>query len=45
MLSKSNIAHIRSLHDKATRYQEGLFLVEGRKCMTEFIDSDFTIEE
>jgi RNA methyltransferase, TrmH family len=45
MLSKSKITHIRSLSDKNTRHQEGIFLVEGRKCMTEFMDSDFEIVE
>jgi hypothetical protein len=45
MLSKSKITHIRSLSSKTTRHQEGLFLVEGRKCMTEFMDSDFEIVE
>ncbi len=45
MLSKNTISRIRSLSDKTTRHHEGLFLVEGRKCMTEFMDSDFIIEE
>lgn len=45
MLSKPKIAYIRSLHDKSTRLSEGIFLVEWRKCMGEFLDSDFEIVE
>ena len=45
MISKNKIAYIRSLHDKTTRLEEGLFLVEWRKCMQEFMDSDFEIME
>ena len=45
MLSKNKIAYIRSLHNKSTRLEEGIFLVEWRKCMTEFLDSDFEIVE
>ena len=45
MISKNKIAYIRSLHDKSTRLSEGIFLVEWRKCMGEFMDSDFEIVE
>ncbi len=45
MISKNTIAYIRSLHDKSTRLSEGVFLVEWRKCMGEFMDSDFKIME
>ena len=45
MISKNKIAYIRSVHDKSTRLSEGVFLVEWRKCMGEFMDSDFEIVE
>ncbi len=45
MISKAKIAYIRSLHNKLTRHTEGLFLVEWRKCIVEFLDSWFEIVE
>lgn len=45
MISKAKIAYIRSLHNKSARYTDGVFLVEWRKCITEFIDSKFEIIE
>jgi TrmH family RNA methyltransferase len=45
MISKSKISYIRSLHDKACRYEEWIFLVEGKKSIVEFIASDFEIIE
>ncbi len=45
MISKTHITYIRSLHDKAIRHEEWLFLVEWRKSIGEFIDSGFEIIE
>ncbi len=45
MLTKSQIQSIRNLHDKTGRREAGLFLVEGRKGIMEFLDSDFYIVE
>ncbi|RZK48701.1 MAG: RNA methyltransferase [Pedobacter sp.] len=43
MLSKSQISFIKSLHLKKFRKSEGLFIVEGLKSITEFINSSFKI--
>jgi RNA methyltransferase, TrmH family len=45
MLTKSQIQSIRNLHDKTGRREAGLFLVEWRKGIMEFLDSDFDIVE
>lgn len=45
MISKPKIAYLRSLHNKNERYADQVFLVEWRKCISEFIDSDFEIVE
>lgn len=45
MISKAKIAYVRSLHNKAIRHSEGIFLVEWAKCISEFIDSEFEIVE
>lgn len=45
MIPKNKIAYIRSLHDKTNRISDGVFLVEWRKCMLEFMNSDFEIVE
>ncbi|NRH20706.1 RNA methyltransferase [Candidatus Gracilibacteria bacterium] len=45
MISKAKISYLRSLQDKTTRYQEGVFIVEGRKSMLEYMDSDLEIIE
>lgn len=37
MISKNQIKYIQSLHSKKNREQEGLFIVEGIKLVTEFI--------
>lgn len=37
MISKNQIKHIQSLHSKKNRDEEGLFVVEGIKLVTEFI--------
>lgn len=44
MLSKSQISFINSLHQKKQRKEMGLFLVEGLKSVTEFIESDYQID-
>lgn len=44
MLSKSQISFIRSLHQKKFRKENGLFLVEGLKSITEFIASSYVID-
>ena len=41
MLSKSQAAFIRSLHQKKYRQQHGAFLVEGAKSVQEVLQSDF----
>lgn len=46
MISKNQIKHIQSLHSKKNREEEGLFIVEGIKLVTEFIGQQkFNIEE
>lgn len=45
MISKADIAYIRSLHNKVNRQKENVFLVEGWKSISEFLDSNFTIVE
>ncbi|MBI3518007.1 MAG: RNA methyltransferase [Bacteroidetes bacterium] len=37
MISKNQIKHIQSLHSKKNREEDGLFIVEGIKLVTEFI--------
>ncbi|MES2566325.1 MAG: RNA methyltransferase [Bacteroidota bacterium] len=37
MISKNQIKYIQSLHSKKNREEEGLFIVEGIKMVTEFI--------
>ncbi|MDD3144792.1 MAG: RNA methyltransferase [Candidatus Gracilibacteria bacterium] len=44
MISKEKQKFIRSLGDKKTRIEEGLFLVEGEKSILELINSDFEIK-
>jgi len=44
MLSKSQISFIKSLHHKKYRKELGLFLVEGLKSITEFLDSEYNIQ-
>jgi TrmH family RNA methyltransferase len=44
MLSKRNIQFLKSLKDKASRYSEGFFLVEGSKTAIEILNSNLYIE-
>lgn len=43
MLSKSQLQFIKSLHQKKFRKEHGLFIVEGIKSITEFLQSDYII--
>lgn len=46
MISKNQIKHIQSLHSKKNREEEGLFIIEGIKLVTEFINHQkFVIKE
>lgn len=38
MISKNQIKHIQSLHSKKNREEESLFIIEGIKLVTEFIN-------
>ncbi|MGZ3756711.1 MAG: TrmH family RNA methyltransferase [Mucilaginibacter sp.] len=44
MLSKSQISFLQSLQHKKFRREHGLFVVEGYKSVTEFINSAYEIE-
>lgn len=44
MLSKNEVKYIQSLYHKKQRQQEGLFIAEGPKLLTELLASDFTIK-
>lgn len=44
MFSKSQISLLKSLQQKKERVEHGLFLVEGYKSITEFIDSSYQVE-
>lgn len=43
MLSKSQISFVKSLHQKKFRKEHRLFIVEGIKSVTEFIQSDYLV--
>lgn len=43
MISKSQISLIKSLHQKKYRKEQQLFIVEGFKAISEFLNSDFVI--
>ena len=45
MISKNRISQIRKLHAKKFRDEDGLFLVEGYKCVEMLCASDFIVEE
>jgi TrmH family RNA methyltransferase len=46
MISKNQIKHIQSLHSKKNREEEGLFIIEGIKLVSEFIQHQkFEIKE
>jgi TrmH family RNA methyltransferase len=44
MLSKSQISFIKSLHQKKYRKENGLFIIEGIKSLTEFVHSRYPIQ-
>ncbi|MEO8795643.1 MAG: RNA methyltransferase [Daejeonella sp.] len=44
MLSKSQISFVKSLHQKKFRKEHSLFIVEGIKSVTEFINSDYIVD-
>ncbi len=44
MISKSQISFIKSLHQKKNRKEHGLFIVEGLKSLSEFVNSDYIID-
>ncbi len=44
MLSKNEVKYIQSLYHKKQRQQEGLFIAEGPKLITELLASNFTIK-
>ncbi len=43
MLSKSQISFIKSLHQKKYRKESGIFIIEGIKSITEFINSNYQL--
>jgi TrmH family RNA methyltransferase len=43
MLSKSQISFIKSLHLKKYRKESGIFIIEGIKSITEFINSNYQL--
>lgn len=43
MVSKADIAFVRSLSDKRSRQESGLFVAEGRKIIEELVASDFVV--
>lgn len=43
MISKSQISLVKSLHQKKYRKEHQLFIVEGLKAISEFLNSDFII--
>jgi TrmH family RNA methyltransferase len=44
MISKSQISFVKSLHQKKFRKENGLFLAEGIKSVTEFLNSEYIVE-
>jgi RNA methyltransferase, TrmH family len=44
MLSKSQISFVKSLHQKKFRKEHALFIVEGIKSVTEFLQSDYIVD-
>jgi len=44
MLSKNEVKYIQSLYHKKQRQQEGLFIAEGPKLVSELLTSDFIIK-
>lgn len=43
MLSKKQIQFLKRLHQKKNRYNEGLFLVEGRKNVVDLLESELKV--
>ncbi|WP_207424815.1 TrmH family RNA methyltransferase [Desertivirga brevis] len=43
MLSKSQISFVNALQQKKQRKEQGLFIAEGVKSITEFLNSDYTV--
>ena len=44
MITKNEIKLIRSLRNKKSRDEEGLFIVEGKKALTEILDSGMEVD-
>ncbi len=44
MISKSQLSFIKSLRQKKNRKEQGLFIVEGLKSLSEFIHSDYIVD-
>ncbi len=44
-MTKGDIQHVRSLHDKSGRDKSGLFIAEGEKLIGEIIESGLTINK
>ena len=44
MLSKSQISFVNALHQKKARKESSLFIAEGIKSVTEFLQSDYTVD-
>jgi len=44
MLSKSQISFVNALHQKKYRKEHSLFIAEGIKSITEFLDSDYVAD-
>lgn len=44
MISSNEIKFVKSLHQKKFREQEGLFIVEGEKLLSELLKSDWSVE-
>ncbi len=45
MITKTQVKHIQSLDDKKYRQEQGQFIVEGNKMLTELLSSDLEILE
>lgn len=44
MISKAQISFVKSLHLKKNRREHGLFIVEGLKSITEFLQSGYAVD-
>lgn len=45
MVSKNQIKHITSLHQKKYRQQAQLFIAEGKKVIEELLNSNYELEQ